>query len=59
MVLLCHYNGPLSRANNSLYIALHSGLYLAIIMDQYEGSLTALIIALHRGLYLAIILDRY
>jgi hypothetical protein len=49
------YGGPLT----SLTIALHTGLYLAIIMDRYGVPLTALTIALHRGLYLAIIMDRY
>jgi hypothetical protein len=34
------------------------GLYLAIIMDRYEGPQSALTIALLRGLYLAIIMDR-
>jgi hypothetical protein len=33
-----------------LYIALHRVLYLAIIMDHYEGPHTALTIALHGGL---------
>jgi hypothetical protein len=44
---------------NTFNIALHRGLYLAIIMDRYEGTHTTLTIALHRGLYLAIIMDRY
>jgi hypothetical protein len=35
------------------------GLYLAIIMDRYDGPQSALTIALLRGLYLAIIMDRY
>jgi hypothetical protein len=35
------------------------GIYLAIILDRYEGPQTPLNIALLRGLYLAIILDRY
>jgi hypothetical protein len=43
----------------NLTIALHRDLYVAIIMDRYEGPLTSLTIALHRGLYLAIIMDRY
>jgi hypothetical protein len=42
-----------------LTIALHRGLYLAIIMDSYDGPQSPLIIALHRVLYLAIIMDRY
>jgi ABC-type molybdate transport system permease subunit len=44
---------------NALTVALHRGIYLAIIMDRYEGPLNALTVALHRGLYLAIIMDRY
>jgi hypothetical protein len=40
-------------------MALHRVLYLAIIMDPYEGPHTAFIIALHGGLYLATIMDRY
>jgi hypothetical protein len=36
--------------HTALIIALHVGLYLAIIMDLYEGPHTALSIALHRGL---------
>jgi hypothetical protein len=39
--------------------ALHRSLYLAIIMDLFEGPHTALTIALHGGLYLAILMDRY
>jgi hypothetical protein len=35
----------------ALNIALHGGLYLAIIMNGNEGLLTALSITLHRGLY--------
>jgi hypothetical protein len=34
-------------------------LYLAIIMDRYEGPQTALTIVLHGDLYLAITMDRY
>jgi hypothetical protein len=34
------------------------GLFLAIRMDHYEGTLTALTIALHGGLYLVIVMDR-
>jgi hypothetical protein len=45
--------------HTALTIALHRGLYLAIIMDRYEGPQTTLTIAMHRGLYLAIIMDRY
>jgi hypothetical protein len=43
----------------NITIALHTGLYLAIKMGQYEGPHTALNIALHRWLYLAITMDRY
>jgi hypothetical protein len=46
-------------AHTALTIALHGGLYIAIIMDRYRGPQTALTIALHGGLYLAIIMDRY
>jgi hypothetical protein len=49
------YEDPLT----ALTIALHGGLYLAIIMDRYEGHHTDITIALEGGLYLAIILDRY
>jgi hypothetical protein len=42
---------------SALTIALHRGIYLAIIMDLYERPLSALTIALHRGLYLAVIMD--
>jgi hypothetical protein len=34
----------------ALTIALHRGLYFAIIMDRYAGPQTALTIALHRRL---------
>jgi hypothetical protein len=44
---------------SALIIALHRGLYLAIIMDPYEESHGTLTIALHRGLGLAIIMVRY
>jgi hypothetical protein len=40
-------------------VALHGGLYLAIIMDRYSAPQTAFTIALHGGLYLAIIIERY
>jgi hypothetical protein len=40
------FGGPLTAH----IIALHRGLYLAIIMDRYEGPLPALTIALHGGL---------
>jgi hypothetical protein len=33
-----------------LTIALHTGLYLDIIMDRYVGPQTGLSIAMHRGL---------
>jgi hypothetical protein len=36
------HEGP----HTALTIALHGGLYLAIIMDSYEGPRTALTIAL-------------
>jgi hypothetical protein len=49
------YEGP----HTALTIALHRGLYLAIIIYRYEGPHTALNIALLRGLYLSIIMDRY
>jgi hypothetical protein len=39
------YGGP----DNSLNIALHRGLYLAIIIDSYGRSHSALFIALYRG----------
>jgi hypothetical protein len=32
--LLSHYNGPLLRPQTALAVALHGGLYLAIIMDR-------------------------
>jgi hypothetical protein len=57
--LLSHYNGPLYRPHTALTIALHRGLYIAIIMDRYRGPHTSFTLALHRGLYLAIIMDRY
>jgi hypothetical protein len=37
------YEGP----HTALTIAMHRGLYLAIIIDRYEGPHTALTIALH------------
>jgi hypothetical protein len=37
------YGGP----QTALAIALHGGLYLAIMMDRYKGPNTALTIALH------------
>jgi hypothetical protein len=43
--------------HTSLPIALHGGLYIAIIMDPYGGPHTALTIALHVRLNLAIIVD--
>jgi hypothetical protein len=42
----------------ALTLALHGGLYIAILMDLYEGPHSALTIALHGGLYLGIIMDR-
>jgi drug/metabolite transporter superfamily protein YnfA len=47
------------RPNTALTIALHGGLYLAIIANRYERPHTARTIALHGGLYIAIIMDRY
>jgi hypothetical protein len=47
--------GPL----NSLTIALHRSIYLAIIMKRYEGPLTSFYIAFHSTIYLAIIMKRY
>jgi hypothetical protein len=44
---------------NCLIVALHGGLYLAIIMDRYGGHQTDLNIALHGGLFLAFIMDGY
>jgi hypothetical protein len=41
------YGGP----QTALTIALHGGLYLAIIMDSYGGRQSALTIALHGGFY--------
>jgi hypothetical protein len=38
------HEGPLT----ALTIALHRGLYLAIIMDRHEGPLNALTRALHK-----------
>jgi hypothetical protein len=45
--------------DTSLTIALHGGLYLAILVDRCRGPGTALTIALHGGLYLAIIIYLY
>jgi hypothetical protein len=45
--------------HTAVTIALHGGVYLAIMMDRYERPHTSLTIALHRGLYLAIIMDCY
>jgi hypothetical protein len=42
----------------ALTIALHRGLFLAIILDREKGEQTALNIELYSGLYLAIIMDR-
>jgi hypothetical protein len=46
-------------SHTAFTIALHGGLYLAIIMDRYGVPHTALTIALHGGLYLAIIMNSY
>jgi hypothetical protein len=59
-----HYEWPHNALTiallGGLYLeALHRGLYLAIIMDRYEGPNTTLSIALHGGLYLSVIMDRY
>jgi isoprenylcysteine carboxyl methyltransferase (ICMT) family protein YpbQ len=45
--------------HTALTIALHRGLYVAILMDHYEKKHSALTIFLHRVLYLAIIMERY
>jgi hypothetical protein len=47
------------QTHTLLTIALHGGLYLAIIMVRYEWRHTALTIDLNGGLYLAIIIYRY
>jgi hypothetical protein len=49
------YGGP----RTALTIALHRGLYLAIVMHRYREPQTALTIPFHGGLYLPIIMDRY
>jgi hypothetical protein len=41
---------PYGEPVSGLTIAVNRGLYLAIIMDRYEGPRNALTIALHRGL---------
>jgi hypothetical protein len=46
-------------SQSALTVALHRGLYLAIIVHLYEGPQTARNIAWHRGLYVAIIMDMY
>jgi hypothetical protein len=56
--LLSHYNGPSSREAHFLYYSLALSLYLAIIMERYEGPQIALTMALHGMPYLAIIMDR-
>jgi hypothetical protein len=43
----------------AITIALHTGLYLPIIMDRNEGPQTPLTITLQRGLLLPIIMDRH
>jgi hypothetical protein len=45
-------------SHTALTIALHRGIYLAIIMVRPDSPHAALTIALHGGLYLAIIMDR-
>jgi hypothetical protein len=47
------------RPHTALTIVLHRGIYLAIIMNRYEGPQPALTIALHGGLYLATIMDHH
>jgi hypothetical protein len=42
--------GRYGGLQSALTIALHRGLYLAIIMDRYGVPESALTIALHRGL---------
>jgi hypothetical protein len=49
------YEGP----HTGITIALHAGLYLAIIMDRNEGPHTTHTIGLHGRLYFAIIMYRY
>jgi hypothetical protein len=39
-----------------LFIGLHGGIYLAIIMYRHQGPQAPLTIALHGGLYSAIIM---
>jgi hypothetical protein len=58
-LLYSHYNGLVGMTLTGVIIALHRGLYLAIIMVRYRGPLTTLTIALHRGVYLGIIIDPY
>jgi hypothetical protein len=43
----------------ALTLALHRGLYVAILIDLYIWPQTALTIALHCGILLAIIMVRY
>jgi hypothetical protein len=38
----------LSRAHTAITIALHGGVYLAIIMDRYEGPNSTLTITLYK-----------
>jgi hypothetical protein len=45
--------------HTALTIALHRGLFVAIIFDRYEGLHTTLTIAFHGVLYLAIIMYRH
>jgi hypothetical protein len=40
------HEGP----HSALTIAMHKGLYLAIIMDRHEEPHTVLTIALHKGM---------
>jgi hypothetical protein len=44
-----HYNGPSERAHTALTIAFNRGLYIAIIMERYEGLQNDLTISLHKG----------
>jgi hypothetical protein len=47
------------KGPHSPYYSLAESLYLAIIMEQYDGSHIALTITLYLGLYLDIIMERY
>jgi hypothetical protein len=49
------YEGP----KTAFTIALHRGLYLAIIKNRYEWSHTSLTICLYRDLHFEIMIDHY